>query len=351
VKEAHDGARVIGEGYHAEYGGIHAEAAALEDAAGRGEDARGAVAYVTLEPCAHFGKTPPCAPLLVKEGIKRVVAGSEDPNPKVKGGGFGILRDAVIEITAPCLEKECKWLNRGFFRCHTLNRPWVTLKAAASLDGRMALASEVHTPATSESRTSLRGITGERALERTHLMRAEHDGILIGVGTALADDPELTTRRTCGKSPLRIILDSKLSLPPSARVLRDGCLVLTCGGDVDKIRALEDAGAEVCVLPPDPEQKAGRVDLRAALPVIAERGVRSLMVEGGPAILSAFMKAELCDSLALFTAPSVMGEGPGLGDGLNFDFMGNVVKLKDIRARRVGDDMLVEGIFRCSPAL
>jgi len=350
IKGEGDGARVVGEGYHAKYGGPHAEVEALSDAAARGEDARGATAYVTLEPCSHLGKTPPCAPRLVKEGIARVVAGSEDPNPKVRGGGFNILREAGIEVTAPCLEKECKWLNRGFFRYNTLGRPWVTLKAAAGLDGRMALASET---LVSGSRTSLRGITGDDALNWTHLMRAAHDAILVGVGTVLADDPELTTRRACGKSPLRIILDTRLSLPPSARVLEGGALVLTCGGDVcngraEKMRVLEEAGAEVYVLPPD---KSGRVDLGAALSVIAERGVRSLMVEGGPTVLSAFMGAELCDSLALFMAPSVMGEGPGLGSGLCFDFMGNVVKLREVCVRKVGADALVEGIFRCSPAL
>jgi diaminohydroxyphosphoribosylaminopyrimidine deaminase/5-amino-6-(5-phosphoribosylamino)uracil reductase len=336
VKEA----RVVGEGYHAVYGGPHAEAMALSDAKRRGEDVRGAAAYVTLEPCSHFGKTPPCAPRLVKEGITRVTAGVEDPNPKVKGKGFEILREAGVEVVSPCLEKECKWINRGFFRYNTLNRPWITLKAATSLDGRMALASG--------HPSAVKGITGETALARTHLMRAEHDGILVGVGTVTADDPELTVRRACGKSPLRIILDTRLSIPLSARVLRGGCLVLTCCGDKDKQRALEDAGAEVCVLPPD---ETGRVDLNAALSALAGRGVRLLMVEGGPTVLSAFMKAELCDSLALFTASSIMGEGPGLGEGLSFDFMGDVIKLRDVRAGRAGDDVFMEGIFQCSPAL
>ena len=347
VKEHPDGARIVGEGYHAKYGGHHAEIEALSDAAERGEDVRGAAAYVTLEPCAHFGKTPPCAQRLVKEGITRVVAGSEDPNPKTKGKGFGILRKAGVEVVTPCLEEECKWLNRGFFRYNIINRPWITLKAAASLDGRMALKSEV---LSGSNRTSLRGITGELSLDWAHLMRAEHDGILVGVGTALAYDPELTTRRTCGKSPLRVILDTKLSLPPSAKVLKGGCLVLTCGvvNKNEKRKALEDAGAEVCVLPAG---KTGRVDLHAAVSAITERGVRSLMVEGGPEVLSAFMKTGLCDSFALFTAPLIMGEGAGFGDGLNFDFMGDAVKLRDVRVRRVGGDMLVEGIFRCSPAL
>jgi len=349
VQETQTGARIVGEGYHAGYGRVHAEAAALDNAANRSEDVRGASAYVTLEPCSHFGKTPPCAPRLVSAGIKRVIVGSEDPNPKVKGRGFDILRAAGVEITAPYLEKECKWLNRGFFRCHTQNRPWVTLKAASSLDGKMALTSEIHAFDNLE-RTSLRGITGETSLNWAHLMRAEHDGILIGVGTALADDPELTTRRTCGKSPLRIILDTKLSLPPSAHVLKGGCFILTCasGANESKRKALEDAGAEICVLP---SGDTGRVDLCAALSALMERGVRSLLVEGGPAVLSAFMKAKLCDSLAFFAAPLIMGEGPALGDGLNFNFMDSVVKLKNANVRRSGEDVLVEGIFQCSPAL
>jgi len=349
VKETDGGQRIVGEGYHVAYGKLHAEAAALDVAASCGEDVSGASVYVTLEPCAHTGKTPPCAPRLVEAGIKRVIAGSEDPNPKVKGGGFRILEAAGVEVAAPCLEAECKWLNRGFFRYHTLGRPWVTLKAAASLDGRMALASERFTsPHKNSVQTSLRAITGEAALNWTHLMRAEHDGILVGVGTVLADDPELTVRRACGKSPLRIVLDTALSLSPSAQILKKGCLVLTCSGDRDKIKTLEGAGAEVFVLPPD---EFGRVNIRSALSTIAERGVRLLMVEGGSAVLSAFMRNSLCDSLALFTAPSVMGEGAGLGDGLSFDFMGDTVKLRNLNVRRVGGDVLAEGIFQCSPAL
>jgi diaminohydroxyphosphoribosylaminopyrimidine deaminase/5-amino-6-(5-phosphoribosylamino)uracil reductase len=352
VKEDGGVERVVGEGYHARYGGLHAEAAALEDAARRGENVEGATAYVTLEPCSHFGKTPPCAPRLVKEGITRVVAGAQDPNPKVRGKGFAILKEAGVEVTAPCLEEDCKWLNRGFFRYNTLGRPWVTLKAAASLDGRMALASE--TGPTAE-RSSLRGITGEAALDWTHLMRAEHDAILVGVGTVIADDPELTTRRACGKSPLRIILDTRFSTPPSARVLRGGCLILGRDHDAQREKTLKDAGGEICVLPggencvlPGGE---GGVDLGSALEEMAGRGVRSLMVEGGPTVLSAFMRAGLCDSMMLFTAASILGEGPGLGDGLRFDSIKDVMRLRSVKLCKPGEDTLVEGIFQCSPAL
>jgi diaminohydroxyphosphoribosylaminopyrimidine deaminase/5-amino-6-(5-phosphoribosylamino)uracil reductase len=353
VKEGH----VVGEGYHARYGGPHAEVAALENAAQNGEDPRGTTAYVTLEPCSHFGKTPPCAPRLVKEGIARVVVGSVDPNPKVRGGGIALLKEAGVEVTVPCLEKECKWLNRGFFRLQTLNRPWVTLKAAASLDGRMALPS-------GESKW----ITGETARSWAHLLRAEHDAVLVGVGTLLADDPELTVRHTCGKSPLRIILDTNLTSPLDAGVLGEGCLILTGCGDGEKKRALERRGVSVISVMPAvkglssssrkeparlPRKIPGdvRVDLRAALGELARRNIQSVMVEGGPKVISSFIDAELCDSLAFFAAGSLMGEGFGLGEGLRFDFMKDVVRLKELRARRAGDDLFLEGIFRCSPAL
>jgi diaminohydroxyphosphoribosylaminopyrimidine deaminase/5-amino-6-(5-phosphoribosylamino)uracil reductase len=334
VKEGH----VVGEGYHARWGGPHAEAAALEDAVKKGEEVRGSTAYDTLEPCSHFGKTPPCAPRLVEEGIARVVVGSMDPNPKVRGKGLNILESAGVEVALPCLEKECKWLNRGFFRRQTLNRPWVTLKAAASLDGRMALSS-------GESKW----ITGETARAWAHLMRAEHDAVLVGVGTILADDSELTVRHTCGKSPLRIILDTDLTSPPNARALKEGCLILTGCGDGEKKRNLERLGVEVCVVPT--LRTGTRVDLKAALGELARRDIQSVMVEGGTRVLSAFIEAELCDSLALFMTGSLMGEGPGLGTGLRFGFMKDVVRLKETRTRRVGSDLFLEGIFRCSPAL
>jgi len=335
------GGRVIGEGWHDRCGGDHAEVAALKDAAGRGESARGATACVTLEPCSHFGRTPPCAPRLIEEGIARVVVGTTDPNPKVNGAGLEMLKSAGVEVSVSCMERECRWLNRGFIRSKTRARPWITLKAAVSLDGRMAL-----------SNGESRWITGSTARTWAHLMRAEHHGILVGAGTILADDPELTVRHTCGKSPLRIILDTGLSLPPDAKALRagksgGGCLVLTCSEDGKKRRSLEAAGAEVCVVPP----KDGHVDLEAALREIAARDVQMLMAEGGPRVLSSFIRAGLCDAMALFTSSSMMGAGPGPAGELRFEFMKDVVRLRDVRTRRAGDDALVEGIFRCSPAL
>ena len=328
--------RVLGEGYHACCGFEHAEAAALMNAAERAEDVRGATAYVNLEPCSHVGKMPPCAPRLVKEGIARVVVGMVDPNPKVNSAGLDILREGGVEVSVPCLEKDSKWLNRGFIRSKTLGRPWITLKAATGLDGKMALEN-------GESKW----ITGKTARFWAHLLRSEHDGILVGVGTIIKDDPDLTVRHTCGKSPLRIILDTDLSLPLTARVLNGGCLVLTCSDNKKKKLMLERAGADVCVLP----ALGGRVDLNAALENMAARNVQMLMVEGGPKVLSSFMAAHLCDSLALFTSSCVMGKGYGLGEELCFNSVEESIRLKETSLRRVGEDMLLEGVFECSPAL
>lgn len=328
--------RVLGEGWHRRCGEDHAEVAALKDAEGRGETARGAEVYVTLEPCCHFGRTPPCAQRLVREGVSRVVAGTADPNPKVNAGGLTALREAGVEVTAPCLEKEARWLNRGFIRVQTLGRPWVTLKAASGLDGRMALTDG-----------DSRWITGPEARQWAHRMRASHDAILVGVGTVLKDDPELTVRHTEGQSPLRVILDSHLRTPTSAKVLRGGCLVLTISQEAERAQALQDAGARVVSLP----SRGGRVDLEAALSFLAREGVLMLMVEGGPRVLTALMERHLADSLSLFVAPRVLGEGIGMGEGFSPASVADSLNLRDITSRPVGDNLLLEGRFSCSPDL
>ena len=347
--------RVIGEGWHRRCGGDHAEVAALKDAARRGEDVRGAAAYVSLEPCCHVGRTPPCAQRLAAEGIARVVAATTDPNPKVKGGGMSVLREAGIDVTLPCLEPEARWLNRGFLRAQTLGRPWVTLKAAASLDGRMALAN-------GESKW----ITGPEARAWAHLMRASHDAVMVGVGTVLRDDPELTVRHTEGRDPLRVVLDSHLRTLSDAKAVKGkgGCLILTILNEADDAKRakinpmrgasratqkkrLIDAGARVVELP----GCDGRVDLGAALSFLAAEGVLTLMVEGGPGVQGALIKEGLADSLALFAAPKILGEGPGLGSGVYLDSVADSFKLRDVRTRRVGGDILIEGSFTCSPDL
>ena len=335
--------RVLGEGYHAACGEDHAEVAALKDAARRGEDVRGATAYVNLEPCSHVGRTPPCAPRLVAEGVSRVVVGMPDPNPRVSGRGLQVLRDAGVEVTMSCLEEDSRWLNRGFIRLQTLKRPWVALKAATGLDGRLALEN-------GESRW----ITDETSRSWAHQMRAEHDAVMVGVGTVLSDDPALTVRHTEGANPRRVVLDTRLATPPASKVISDDglCLILTQveGSDEEKERraaALAEVGAEVVPIP----GVDGRLDLCETLAFLAERGVARLMVEGGPTLLGAFMARELADELRLFSAPRVMGAGLGLGTGLNFTAVDQAPILKDVRLRPVGRDVLFEGRFACSPDL
>ena len=330
--------RVIGEGWHHRCGEPHAEVEALMDAARRGEPVRGATAYVSLEPCCHFGRTPPCAQRLISEGVSRVVAATTDPNPKVSGGGLALLREAGVEVAVPCLEREARWLNRGFLRAQTLSRPWVTLKAASSLDGRMALTN-------GESKW----ITGPEARAEAHRMRASHDAVMVGVGTILKDDPELTVRHVKGHNPLRVILDSHLNTPASAKAVRGkgGCLILTVSGDAERTSALEDAGARVLRLP----EKDGHVDLGTVLSSLTEAGILTLMVEGGPHVLTSFIILGLADSLSLFVAPKLLGEGIGLGTGVSLGSVAEAFDLRDMDARRVGDDLLIEGRFACSPDL
>lgn len=335
--------KIIGEGWHAVCGGPHAEVAALDDAASRGFNAVGATAYVTLEPCSHFGRTPPCAPRLVKEGVSRVVIGMMDPNPIVNGKGAAILREAGVELLYPFLEDKCKWINRGFIRHHAQNRPWVTLKAGLSLDGMMAL----------ENGKS-KWITGPEARTEAHVMRAEHDGILVGIGTLMTDDPELTARlpERGVKSPLRVLLDSKLQAPLSAKMFRGGAVVLTSEREDAakslKKRALSDIGVEVAAVPEDGE---GRLDLSCALKYLADRGVQRLLVEGGGVVHSAFLSARLADAVSLFYAPKFMGRGMNITRGLKFDDMDDAITLREMSARAVGRDILIEGILSCSPDL
>lgn len=329
VRDGH----VLAEGFHGALGGVHAERAALEKIG----DASGADLYVNLEPCSHFGRTPPCAPLIAEKGIARVVAGMTDPNEKVSGRGFDFLRSAGVEVTAPVLEEECKEVNKGFIRRVTLGRPWVTLKGAVSLDGGAALEG-------GESKW----ITGPDARACTHRLRSEHDAILVGGGTVKADDPELTVRHTPGKSPLRVILDSSLSTSPRAKVFGPGTIFFTSTGASEENRARAmDEGAEVEVLSSGP----GGVPIKSVLSSLAARGINSLLVEGGPTIMASFLREEAADSLALFISPRIMGKNKNFSGNLSFDSMGATIMVNNSRVRKVGGDYLLEGRIACSPAL
>jgi len=289
-----DGARVVGEGWHERAGGPHAEVVALAEA---GPAARGATAYVTLEPCCHRGRTPPCADALIAAGIGRVVYAMRDPNPHVDGGGAARLAAAGIAVEGGLLERESRELNPGFVSRMTRGRPWVTLKLAASLDGGTALPD-------GESRW----ITGEAAREDVQRLRARSSAVLTGSGTVLADDPRLDVRLPgATRQPLRVVLDSRLRTPPGARILAapGQALILCTEPDPARAAALRAAGAEVAVV----AGAQGGVDLEAALSLLAARGVNELLVECGAGLAGALLAAGLADELLLYVAPTLLGRG------------------------------------------
>jgi diaminohydroxyphosphoribosylaminopyrimidine deaminase/5-amino-6-(5-phosphoribosylamino)uracil reductase len=289
-----DGERVIAEGWHERAGLPHAEVVAL---AAAGKAARGATAYVTLEPCSHFGRTPPCADALVAAGIGRLVYAMKDPNPRVNGAGIARVAAAGIAITGGVLEQESLELNPGFISRMTRGQPWVTVKLAASLDGGTALpGGESH------------WITGEAAREDVQKLRARSSAVMTGSGTVLADDPRLDVRLPGAmRQPLRVVLDSKLRTPATARILvpPGRVLILCTDEDAERASALRAAGAEVVKMP----SSGGSVDLAAALALLAERQVNELLVECGAGLAGAFFAAGLVDELRLYIAPMLLGRG------------------------------------------
>jgi len=282
---------VVGEGWHRRAGEAHAEVHALRAA---GEAARGATAYVTLEPCSHFGRTPPCADALIAAGVTRVVVAMQDPNPQVAGRGLARLQAAGISVDCGVLENEARELNIGFVSRMTHGRPWVRLKAAASLDGRTALANGAS-----------QWITGPAARQDGHRWRARACAILSGIGTVRADDPQLNVRGLdSDRQPLKVVVDSRLELSAEARLLDEGKVLLAAAGDPDgKEPVLVAEGAEVIYLP----NAAGKVDLSALLIELGRRGINELHVEGGARLNGALLAAGLVDELLLYLAPCLLG--------------------------------------------
>ena len=288
--------QVIGAGSTRPPGGNHAEIEALQDAARRGNDVKGAAVYVTLEPCAHYGRTPPCADALVEAGVGKVVAAVKDPDPRVAGRGLARLEAAGVEVISGVLEEEAREMNLGFFSRLQKGRPWVRIKAAASLDGRTAL----------ENGQS-QWITSLKAREDGHHWRARADAILTGIGTVLDDDPQLTVRAVpVARQPRRVIVDSRLRISPQAKVLAGGGAWICCAqADKEKVARLQDAGAEVMVFP----GKDGRVDLPAMMRELARREINKVHVEAGAVLSGALIEAGCADELLLYLAPALLGPG------------------------------------------
>ncbi|WP_041283760.1 bifunctional diaminohydroxyphosphoribosylaminopyrimidine deaminase/5-amino-6-(5-phosphoribosylamino)uracil reductase RibD [Desulfobacca acetoxidans] len=331
---------IVGRGYHRRYGGPHAEVEALRQA---GSQADGATLYVTLEPCNHYGQTPPCTEAILAAGIRRVVIANSDPNPHVAGGGAAYLQSKGLLVQSGLLAKAGSRLNEAFFKAMTIGQPFVIAKAAASLDGKIATR-------TNDSQW----ITGAPARTWVHRLRHQVDAILVGVGTVMADDPQLTTRlpRGQGKDPIRLVLDSRLRLPLNAKVLTQisaapTWMVCTPSAPSEKITAIQELGAEVIITP----AIENRVELRTLLKILGERRIQSLLVEGGAEVQGAFFDAGLVDKFHLFLAPKFIGgrQAPGILGGLGASRLAEAQLAHDLSIRRIGEDILISG-YLTTPA-
>ena len=294
VKDGH----VIGAGHTQQTGGPHGEIMALRNAFERGESVEGATIYVTLEPCSHYGRTPPCALALIENRLGRVVAAVRDPNPAVAGRGLRMLEEAGIEVTCGVLEREAWFANAGFLTRMTTGRPWVRLKCAATLDGRTAF---------DDGRSQW--ITGPAAREDTQLWRARAGAVVTGIGTVKADNPQMTVRLTDQKRfPLRVVADARMETPPEANILAGGGTIIAAAEDIPERRAaLEAAGAEIWLIPD--ASHPGRVDLGKMLDKLGERQVNDVHLEAGAVLNGAFLDANLVDEIVLYTAPCLFGSG------------------------------------------
>ncbi|MGA9991279.1 MAG: bifunctional diaminohydroxyphosphoribosylaminopyrimidine deaminase/5-amino-6-(5-phosphoribosylamino)uracil reductase RibD [Thiobacillaceae bacterium] len=283
---------IIGQGWHAMAGGPHAEIHALTEA---GNEARSATVYVTLEPCSHQGRTPPCADALAEAGVARVVAAMTDPNPQVSGNGLSRLQSAGIQAQSGLLEAEARALNEGFIKRMVFGHPFVRIKTASSLDGKTAL-----------SNGRSKWITGEPARRDVHRLRARSCAILTGVGTIAADDPQLNVRGVdTPRQPLKVIVDSRLRAPVTARILAEGKTLIACAEpDRKRSAALESAGAQILCLP----QADGQVDLNALLSRLAQTGINEVMTEAGPTLNGALLAAGLVDEWVQYVAPVLLGD-------------------------------------------
>jgi diaminohydroxyphosphoribosylaminopyrimidine deaminase/5-amino-6-(5-phosphoribosylamino)uracil reductase len=321
---------VVGEGWHKSAGTPHAEVHALAQAGAR---AKYADVYVTLEPCAHFGKTPPCADALIAAGVARVYAGMVDPNPLVKGQGLEKLRAAGIEASAGILEDACRVVNEPFIKHVTTGLPFVILKSALTLDGKSA---------TGEG--DARWITSERSRRYVHKLRSQVDAIMVGVGTVIVDDPLLTSRIPGGKDPLRVVVDSRLKVPLTSRLfhLNSGAttLVATVSDDAERIAGIRETGAEVLIC----GEKEGRVDLHDLMARLGAMQIQSVLLEGGSTLAGEALRQGLIDKIMLFYAPKLVGgDGPGLFAGRGAARMEDAVRLRDITYSRFGADLLIQG--------
>ncbi len=326
------GGRVIAHGYHRLFGGDHAEVDALKHA---GEDVAGATLYVTLEPCRHWGKTPPCTDAIIKAQIGKLVVGMLDPFPEMRGKSIELLKQHGIKTVVGVMESECRALNEVYLKYTTAGLPYVTVKWAQTLDGKIATAAG-----------DSKWISSPESLKLAHRLRATHDAILVGVNTVLKDDPALTTRLVKGRNPVRVILDSHLRIPLDSQVLANQSAAKTLVASTPaappaKLAALKKMGIEVLTVLPD---SASRVDLKALLKTLAKRQISSLLVEGGAQTITSFLRLGLADKIICIIAPRLMGAGTAAVTDLNITDLSQSLKLTFTKVHRSGEDIVVEGL-------
>ncbi|MFH1076126.1 MAG: bifunctional diaminohydroxyphosphoribosylaminopyrimidine deaminase/5-amino-6-(5-phosphoribosylamino)uracil reductase RibD [Pseudomonadota bacterium] len=328
--------KVVGRGYHERAGGSHAEVNAIRDA---GESANGSTLYVTLEPCNHVGCTPPCTEAIIKSGIRRVVVAMEDPNPDVIGNGNRFLSNYGIEVVCGVLREDAKRLNEFFIHYVTTKRPFVILKCASTLDGQIATL-------TGDSKW----ITNEESRGFVHELRHAVDAVMVGIGTVMKDDPQLTTRlvNKMGRNPLRIVLDTHLTISPYARLLNDrddsGTLIVTGEDDISpekKQLLLSRPGVEIMPC----KSLNGMIDLEQLMPKLGARGITSLLIEGGSRVNASLLAGQIVNKVCLFFAPKIFGgnDGVPLFKGAGAKTVSEAFYLKKVSTRRFKDDLMIEG--------
>jgi len=325
------GGKIIATGFHRIAGEDHAEIVALKRV---GSKAKGATLYINLEPCSHYGRTPPCSQALIRAGVKEVVAGMMDPNPLVGGRGFRELKRAGIKVRVGLLEEECRTLNEAFIKYVTRRLPFVTLKLAASLDGKIAAVTG-----------DARWISSETSRRMVHKLRNQVDAIVAGVGTVLADDPQLTCRIPNGRNPWRVILDSRLRIPLAASLLRQtdperSIIVTSDRSSRQRVRAIESLGAQVWRL----RLRRGKIPWTAILRKLAAKDVLSVMIEGGATTAGWALREKAVDKIMLFYGPIILGgDGRVMIDALGVKRVGQALRVQKTRVRKSGTDTLVSG--------
>ena len=323
--------KIIGRGYHKKCGDYHAEINAINNVKG---SIRGSTFYITLEPCSHYGRTPPCVDTLIKKKLERVVVGTPDPNPEVNGKGIKILRSKGIKVDVGILDTECRQLNEHYFKFIKSGIPYVTVKYAQTLDGRIATK-------TGDSQW----ISSEASRKYVHVLRSTNDGIMVGAGTVTADNPQLTVRHVKGKNPLRIIVDSKLRIPIKSYVLTDDnphqtIIATTSNAPSRKITAIKKLGAEVLVVK---KERNGKVSFSSLLKELGKREIMSVLVEGGSGMITALLKVNLVDKMIIPISPRILGKGlEAIGD-ININKIKDAIKFSSFKTMKKGDDLIFEG--------